>query len=512
MRLTRTHCIFVIAAWVMILLYVAVGQAATLPQPLLDVQANICRVRTGDGSGGSGVYLASTLVLSADHVTDGSPKGTVRFFDGGTYPYVVDGRSRKRDGSCLIISRPSELNIQAIRLATRDPVEGDVVWKAGFGKGIGKLYWDRCRVMGLRSDDGRMILDKRSIGGDSGGPCFFPDGTFIGCLQSTWRATTSAPNGLTYANTTSQTATLLGPYVVDLLNVEAELVAWCPDCQVQARPRILKRLTPNIQGLVPKQSQPKQDGRAEGTIPAELFPSPDTGLVSAQFAAMQDQASAALDQADTATQAALAQADESAAELTAMIEQSRVDKQDREHAARMAELDAKSDPREEAAPSQTSASEMAREFFPWIVIVIAGLVGFAMYVLKDRKKDGNTSVADLTEGAAVGMQTAAAAEKFIEVIMARLQPPSPSPLPTPQPLPIGVVAPTTTERIHAIVASQAGVDLAAKQKTEEAVTARAQNQLEATRIVEDRTTKLEQATAAVDTLAVRSAEVTRNRR
>jgi hypothetical protein len=234
----------------------------------------------------------------------------------------------------------------------------------------------------------------------------------------------------------------------------------------------------------------------------------DTGLISAQVSAFQDDANAAIDQANAAVRVAESQlADQIESQRQSEMDSLRADIEAAKKPADPGPI--YSDPREDTSlhpkstPMQsTRLSDSAREYLPWIVILI-GVIAAVVYAVRNSKKDGSATVPNAIDA---GQQMAESAEKLLETVLAlipkpatltaieSIQPPVP-PL-TPQPLPTGMAVPTTTERINAIVASQASIDLAAKQKTEEAASARAQNQLEATRIVEDRTSKLQQATDA----------------
>jgi len=447
MKLTKPQFAVVVLAWVTILLLcVAVCEAATLPPELKAVQPNLCSVRAGS-SLGSGVYMGAGICLSCSHLVDRVKRVKVSFFGGGEYEGVVVGRSKRFDNAYIRIKRPIEKAIRGIRLAPKDPKNGDTIWRAGYGHSPRKLFWFK-GVMN-HSYGGWIQTSGRSIGGDSGGAMFsIEDDGEVVLIGNLWG--TDGKN--TLGSKPSTIASTLGAYALDALNTEWYLTANCGPLgcsprrtQILGGGGLRQRVTPKA----PEQRDP--GGIAAETPPLDV----DTGLISAQVAAFQadadsaieqakaatqaaiDQANTTVEQANAATQDALIQADKATAEMAAMIEKSRIEKQDRQHETRMAELDAKmeaattpavvdptpaSDPRGETAPPQLSVTETAEKYLPWIALAVVVIY----FLWRDRKQDGNTSIADVREAVAAGQQAKAAVEAMIQ--------PLPPPMPTPPPL------------------------------------------------------------------------------
>ena len=434
---TKPPFVIVAAAWVaIVLLGVAVCQAATLPPELKAVQSNLCEIRAGS-SLGSGVYMGAGIVLSCQHVVDRVKRVKVRFFGGGEYEGVVVGASKRFDNAYIRIKRPVEKAIRGIRLAPKDPKNGDAIWRAGYGHSPRKLFWHKGTMN--HSYGGWIQVSGRSIGGDSGGAMFaIRDGevVLIGNLWGTDGKNTIGSKPSTITKT-------LGTYALDALNTEWHLTANCgpSGCSPQ-RTQVGGGLFSGglRQRVTPKAPEP----RAPGGIAAEVPPlDVDTGLISAQVATMQDQANAAIQQANAATQAVQDQlASEREDRQKAVVDDLRAELA----AANMPAFPdpiTSSGPREDAATSRMSMSETAERYLPWIVIIIgivAGLIAAVMYLMKDRKKDGNTSMADVGQAVALAQQTAAKVEVMLENFVAAFQsppsvPPSPPPIPTSGPLP-----------------------------------------------------------------------------
>lgn len=410
MKPTKPPFLIIAAAWAWLLFWTVVCQAATLPRALLDVQPNLCEV-----DGGSAVYVGVGLVLTAEHVVRGKTKVVCKFFGGGTYQGVVVSQSRKYDNAYIRIERPKESTIRGLRLSPRDPRSGDTIWKAGYGHNPRKLFWHKGTMN--HSYGGWIQFTPKSIGGDSGGPMFLVEGGECFLLGNLWG--TDGRN--TVGSKPSTIAGTLGTYALDALDTEWHLTANCGP--FGCSPRRTQIGGGLFSGGLRQRVTPKAPERRDPSGIAAVVPplDVDTGLISAQVAAFQADASAAIDQANAATQ--LAQ-DQLASE--------RDDRQKAEVDGLRAELEAirmpafvdpitNSDPREEVATSQMSMSETAESYLPWIVIFIAIIVG-AFYLIKDRKKDGKTSIADVGQAVAIGQQTAKQVEAMLRPIIEAMQP------------------------------------------------------------------------------------------
>ncbi len=447
MRLTRIQGV-VVAAWVaIVLLCAAVCQAATLPQPLLKIQPNLCQIKAFEGRGwrsvGTALYVGAGLVVTAEHVIDSAVGGRVEvsFVAGRKYLGIVVGRSVDSDVAVVRIRRPIETAIRGVRLLRRNPVIGEVTWKAGFG-GNGKLKWYRGKVMSFwsrKSDADSKVrwyhTSSPSEPGDSGGPVFTltADGPrFIGNL---W-GDVSGDNPYTSAVMPSEMAEVLGE-AAGVIDLEARLLECASGaCPVGAsRTRMTQsRRGGLLGGLLGGRSgsaaqgrvtQPRQPDQNTVGLPAEGAPLFDTTIVDQQFAAMQDQIARSQEALQLATDRLAAQKESQRQSETDGLK-AEVDglRTDLEAAKMPAFVDpiSTSGPREGTTPSQNSITEMAENYLPWLALAVVVIY----FLWRDRKQDGNTTPADVIEAVAAGKQAKAAVEAF-------MQQPSPPPMPTPQP-------------------------------------------------------------------------------
>jgi len=422
-----------------LVLVAAVIARAELPRELKRVQPNLCRVVAKDRSAGSGCYLGAGLVLTADHVTRDSSTGKVDFFGGGEYRYEVVGRSKQFDASYLRIERPIEASIRGVPLAG-DVGKGTIVWKAGYGRTPGKLYWHKGTVASITSN-GRIELTPYSISGDSGGPVFTIDGKLIGCLHST-----SIGTNRTYANLASTTAKTLGPIAKDVLDVEYALVADCgPNCRSGGG--LLPWLQPR------SGSGPNTAPRAPGGIPAETLPAPDTSVISATMQAMRAESDAALAAAQMEIEAARAESEAAANELQRQARQHEVAEAE---AARQAELDTlqeRIDAAEDRA-NRVDPVDLVARYIGWIVAAIVLII-----LLWRRKQEGTVTVAGVRQDVA----TAQAAGQHVADAVA----PAPSPAPTPganAPMPHSVAARAAASKVREAKALAAEEEARAKRE------------------------------------------------
>lgn len=164
-------------------------QPAKLQQ---DLWAAVARIKTDDGSMGSGVLVAVNdsggLVLTNNHVVKDarSPSGIVVSFPGG---FSSGGRVERVDATwdlaAIHISRPPA---KPVTLAsTNIPVRGELLAIAGFGdpSSRGRAVAGRCTGyfaprVGMQGDWFEVNAVARS--GDSGGPVFNERGQLAGVL------------------------------------------------------------------------------------------------------------------------------------------------------------------------------------------------------------------------------------------------------------------------------------------------------------------------------------------
>ena len=213
--------VVVITGVAIVLLCVALCEAATLPKELKAVQPNLCEVRAGS-SLGSGVYMGAGIVLSCQHIVDRVKRVKVSFFGGGEYEGVGVGVSRRFDNAYIRIKRPVEKAIRGIRLAPKDPENGDTIWRAGYGHSPRKLFWFKGTMN--HSYGGWLQVSGRSIGGDSGGAMFaIQDDGEVVLIGNLWG--TDGKN--TIGSKPSTISKTLGTYALDALNTEWKLTANC---------------------------------------------------------------------------------------------------------------------------------------------------------------------------------------------------------------------------------------------------------------------------------------------
>lgn len=153
------------------------------------------------GALGSGVYLGDGYFATAWHVIQDNPDATIY---AGNYQTKRVAEDRVWDVA-ILRSQTTVTDLKAVQIADRDPRIGDIVYGAGYGASMHDH--DGLKTVQLRVWGGRVFEKNGStraagynwysfyqgaIPGDSGGPVFYEDGSYVGPLWGRGEGTTIA--------------------------------------------------------------------------------------------------------------------------------------------------------------------------------------------------------------------------------------------------------------------------------------------------------------------------------